>query len=260
MLGILEAILWIIRFLFGACIFSFFMVVADRLPREESVVGGRSHCTSCGKALSGWELIPCISYLALRGRCKGCGKEIPRRVFFGETAGGIAFVVCNLYFGSGSLGVISLKGLVSFFYLGILLIVALIDWDTQMIYDRFHLLILLLAIGNIWLSPEHGIGDRLIGAVIISVPMLLLSLLIPGAFGGGDIKLMAVSGLFLGMASIICAMFLGLLGGGAYGVWMLKHKKLERKDHFAFGPFLAIGLAVSLFWGDALVKWYLQFL
>lgn len=260
MLGVLEAILWIIRFLFGACIFSFFVVVADRLPRGESVVSGRSHCTTCGKELGGWELIPFFSFLALKGRCKGCGAKIPRSAFLGETAGGVAFIVCGIYFGFGSLGILSLKGLVSFFYLGILLIVALIDWDTQIIYDRFHLLILLLAILNIWLSPEHGIVDRLIGAVIISVPMLVLALLIPGAFGGGDIKLMAVSGLFLGTAPIVCGMFFGLLGGGLYGIWMLKSKKLERKDHFAFGPFLAAGLAVAMFWGDAVVRWYLQFL
>ena len=62
MIGILESILWIIRFLFGACIFSFLTVVADRLPREESVVSGRSHCTQCGRILTGWELIPCVSY------------------------------------------------------------------------------------------------------------------------------------------------------------------------------------------------------
>lgn len=71
----------------------------------------------------------------------------------------------------------------------------------QIIYDRFHIFILILAIANIWLVPEHGLIDRLIGALIISVPMLLLALAIPGAFGGGDIKLMAVSGAFLGTGS-----------------------------------------------------------
>lgn len=76
--------------------------------------------------------------------------------------------------------------------------VALIDWDTQMIYDRFHIMILILAVFDFLLYPERGIVTRLIGALIISVPMLILALVIPGAFGGGDIKLMAASGLLLG--------------------------------------------------------------
>ena len=138
--------------------------------------------------------------------------------------------------------------------------IALIDWDTQLIYDRFHVMILLLGIGSIWLFPEHGIVNRLIGALIISVPMLVLALIIPGAFGGGDIKLMAASGLLLGTAATVCAMFFGLLTGGAYGAWMLKSGKLDKKDHFAFGPFLALGLAVAALWGDRIVAWYLRFL
>lgn len=134
-------------------------------------------------------------------------------------------------------GLLSMRGTVMLIYFGILLVAALIDWDTQIIYDRFHIFILILAIANIWLVPEHGLMDRLIGALIISVPMLLLALVIPGAFGGGDIKLMAVSGAFLGTGPVVCAMFFGLLTGGAYGAFMLKSKKLGKKmylhsDHF----------------------------
>lgn len=88
MLIALEAILWFVRFLFGACIFSFLNVVIDRMPRGESVVKGRSHCTNCGRVLTAWELIPCISFLALKGRCKGCKSRIPVRDFCTEVIGG----------------------------------------------------------------------------------------------------------------------------------------------------------------------------
>lgn len=108
--------------------------------------------------------------------------------------------------------------------------VALIDWDTQMIYDRFHIMILILAVFDFLLYPERGIMTRLIGALIISVPMLILALVIPGAFGGG------------------------------YAAVMLAGKKLEKKDQFAFGPFLALGLAAAVFWGDQIAAWYLHFL
>ena len=145
-----------------------------------------------------------------------------------------------------------------FCYLGILLVVALIDWDTQIIYNRFHIIIAIRAAAQIFLVPEHGIGDRLIGALIVSVPMLVLALIVPGAFGGGDIKLMAASGLFLGMDAIVCAMFFGLLSGGGYAAFMLATKRLKKSDQFAFGPFLAFGLAVAALWGDQIAAWYLS--
>jgi len=257
MLAVIEVIIYVIQFFFGACIFSFLNVVIDRLPRKESVVKGRSHCTNCGRKLTAWELIPCISYLCLGGKCRTCGSKIPWRDFLVEVAGGAAFIICGMCFGYGTTGMISLRGAVIFAYLGILLVVALIDRDTQIIYDRFHIMILVLAVLAVWLFPEHGIGNRLLGAVVISVPMLVLALIIPGAFGGGDIKLMAASGMFLGVGATVCAMFIGLLTGGGYGAFMLLSGKLKKNDHFAFGPFLAVGLAVSAFAGDRIVKWYL---
>ena len=260
MLLFLESILWVIRFFFGACIFSFLNVVVDCMPRGESVVSGRSHCTNCGRILTPWELIPCISYIILRGRCKGCKAHIPGRDFLVEVVGGAAFIACAVRFGCGTFGILSLKGTVVLIYIGILLVVALIDWDTQIIYDRFHVFILILAIANMWLAHEHSLKNYLLAAVIIAGPMFVLALIIPGAFGGGDIKLMAVSGLFLGTASIVCAMFFGLLTGGLYGAVMLKTGKLGRKDQFAFGPFLAFGLMIAAFYGNQIVAWYLHFM
>ena len=143
-------------------------------------------------------------------------------------------------------------------YLGILFVIAVIDWDRQVIYDRYHVMILILAVLNICLFPENGIADRLVGAVIVSVPMFAIAFMSPGAFGGGDIKLMAASGLLLGTTSIICALFLGLFTGALYGVWMLKHRKMKKTDHFAFGPFLAFGLAIAALWGDKITTWYFQ--
>ena len=129
----------------------------------------------------------------------------------------------------------------------------------QMIYDRFHIMILILAVLDFMLYPEMGIVTRLTGMGIISVPMLVLALAIPGAFGGGDIKLMSVSGLLIGGASMICAMCIGIITGGAYVTLMLVRKRLNKTDQFAFGPFLAFGLATAIFLGDKMAVWYLQF-
>ena len=101
-------------------------------------------------------------------------------------------------------------------------------------------------------------GERLIGAVIVAVPMLILALLIDGAFGGGDIKLMAVSGWLLGWRAMIPAIFIGIITGGIYCLWMLARGKMTRKTRFAFGPFLAIGLAVSYIYGEQILTWYLS--
>ncbi len=260
MIAVLKGVLALLRFAVGACVFSFINVVIFRLPRGESVVRGRSHCPACGRILTARELIPCVSFLVQRGRCAGCKKPISGRYFMGECLGGLAFLCCGAWFGYGEAGLLSLRGLLAFAYLAILMAVAGIDWDTRIIYDRFHIAIMVLGAAALWLFPEHGLVDRLIGAAAVSLPMLVLTLCVEGAFGGGDIKLMAASGFLLGWKAIIAAMFLGLISGGLYCVWMLAKGRLSRKDRFAFGPFLAAGLAASFFFGDAAAQWYLSIL
>lgn len=142
-------------------------------------------------------------------------------------------------------------------YIIILLLAARTDYHTRMIYDKIHISILLLSIAQMILIPEYRIIDRLIGAMIIAGPMLILTIMIPGAFGGGDIKLMAVSGFFLGIKSIVCAMVLGIVAGSIYGIVMLGSRKISKKDCFAFGPFLAVGLIIATFAGNQIVSWYL---
>ena len=258
MLTVLIGVLYLFRFIFGACVFSFLTVVIYRLPKGENFVYGRSHCPDCGRMLSAGELIPCVSYLVQRGRCLGCGMRISGQYILVECLGGIAFVFCSACFGSGETGFLSLRGWIGFIYMGILTVVAFIDWNTKIIYDRFHIFIVLLGIAAIWVFPEHGIKEKLLGAVIVSVPMLVLALLIEGAFGGGDIKLMAASGWLLGFQAMIPAIFRGIFSGGSYCIWMLARGKMSRKDRFAFGPFLAIGLAISCLFGEQILMWYLS--
>lgn len=258
MVTILEGFLWIFRFMTGACVFSFLNVVIYRLPFRESIVKGRSHCPDCGRTLTAKELIPCFSFLIQKGKCRGCGTAISGRYLFVECLGGAAFVFCGVCFGIGITGLISLKGLLAFAYLGILTVMAWIDWDTKVICDRFHIMILLLGAASTLMFPERMLIERLVGMVVIALPMFWIALLVDGAFGGGDIKLMASSGFLLGWRAMIPAAFLALLTGGIYCITMLARGKLGRKDHFAFGPFLAIGLGIAYFYGDAIFEWYLS--
>ena len=96
--------------------------------------------------------------------------------------------------------------------------------------------------------------------MIVSLPMLLLALVVPGGFGGGDIKLMAGAGFFLGARLTVVAAFLGILLGGGFGALLLAAKKADRKTRFAFEPFLCIGIAAAMFFGERLADWYIGLL
>ena len=253
MLYLILACMGLLLFLLGACFFSFLNVIVWRTPRGESLVHGRSHCPACGRVLTPWELVPCFSFLALRGKCYGCGSKIPTRDFWVEVLGGVLFLGCNVRF-----GLMTGRALLAFALLFILTVVALMDWDTMEIYDRFHVLILGCAVISLWLFPEISLTERLIGCVCVSAPMFALAMIVPGGFGGGDIKLMFVLGAFLGWKNILLTAFFGVVGGGAYGALLLKKKKAGRKDQFPFGPFLCAGAGAALFFGNEILNWYIS--
>ena len=232
-----ECLLGLIRFLLGAALFSFMNVVAWRLPRNMDPLKGRSICPRCGRTLDAPDLVPVFSWLFLRGRCRHCGAPIPARYLLVEVLGGaLALAVC-----------------------GILLSIALIDAETQTIPDRLNFALAVCGVAGTAPSPA-GWRGHIIGAVCVSVPMFLLCLAIDGAFGGGDIKLMAAAGLFLGWQNTLLAMFFGILGGGVYGMYLLAAKKADKKDHFAFGPFLCAGIVLAMLFGEPVLGWYCQFL
>ena len=142
---------------------------------------------------------------------------------------------------------------------GILLSVSLIDAETQTIPDRLNLALAVCGAVSVLLSPADWL-PHIIGALCVSVPMFLLCLVIDGAFGGGDIKLMAAAGLFLGWQHTLLAMFFGIVFGGMYGIYLLAAKKAGKKDHFAFGPFLCAGIVIAMLFGGPVLEWYCAFL
>lgn len=143
-------------------------------------------------------------------------------------------------------------------FIWILTIITVVDFMRMEIPSELNGLIYIMGVLSFFLFPEISLTSRLIGMLIISVPMQLIVFAVPGGFGGGDIKLMFVAGLFMGMKGIIAGFFIGLVLGGAYGVLQLAMRKLGRKEHFAFGPFLSAGMIVALFYGNALINWYLS--
>lgn len=133
-----------------------------------------------------------------------------------------------------------------FAFFGIMTVVTFLDIDTMEIADGCHLAIVLLALISCFTMTGPVLLERLAGALCVSIPMLVLAMLVPGAFGGGDIKLMAACGLFLGWRSTLISTFFGFLFGGIWAAGLLITGNAKRKEHFAFGPFLCLGMGIGL--------------
>lgn len=250
-LAVIYAVIYIFVFFFGGIIGSFLGVVIERVPKGEGFVTGRSHCSSCGRQLTAAELVPVFSYIFLGGKCRTCHSKIPPRCLVIELITGGFAVLSYIMFG------FSLAALLRFALICGLVAVAYIDMDTMEIPNGIIIYLAAVAVAAVFLTPETPILSHVIGLFCISVPLLLMALIIPGSFGGGDIKLMAACGLALGWQNAVFAFFTALLFGGAYAIWLMASKKLGKKDHFAFGPFLSLGTAVSLYFGSAVISWYL---
>ena len=251
-LAVLTILLYAFLFVFGSSVGSFLGVVIERVPKGEPFVRGRSHCPACSRQLRGWEMFPVFSYLLLGGKCRTCKARITPRCLLLEVLGGGFAMLSAVAFG------LTWQALAAFALLCALTVVTFIDLGTMEIPNGVLLFMLIPAAVLAAITPETGILSHVIGFFCVSVPLLLITLAIPGAFGGGDIKLMAVCGLALGWRSTLVGFFIALLLGGAYGIWALSAKKLGRKEHFAFGPCLAFGAAASLFAGETILNWYLR--
>lgn len=140
-----------------------------------------------------------------------------------------------------------------FVVIGILLIISIIDIELQIIPNQLNVLLFVLGIWSSFVFQEVTFLNRLLGIFSVSVPMLILAILCSGGLGGGDIKLMAASGMLLGIKWNVLAACVGLFLGGVYGIFLLTTKRAERKDCFALGPFLCTGIAV-MFWGQVFMK------
>jgi leader peptidase (prepilin peptidase)/N-methyltransferase len=253
-------------FAIGATFGSFLNVLIYRLPLKLDFVKGSSFCPKCEHKLGALDLVPIFSYLLLSGKCRYCKVPISPRYMIVEIIGGVAALFSYLAFlppggflaGDGAS--FSTRGTLAavlfFAVLATLIVVAFIDADTQEIPNSLNVALLVCGVLAVFVGPEVALLDRGIGLVVVSVPMFVLAFAVAGAFGGGDIKLMAAAGVLLGWQGVLVAVFIGIVIGGVYGITLLLLKKKTRKDHFAFGPALCIGIAVALFYGAPIVQWY----
>ncbi|NLC06296.1 MAG: prepilin peptidase [Erysipelothrix sp.] len=237
-------------FIFGTLIGSFLNVCIYRIPRNESIVTTNSHCPHCQSFIKPYDNIPILSYLFLGGKCRNCRESISMRYPLVEFITGLVFLINYQQLGlSISLGLNLVLSCV-------LILITFIDFDTLLIPDRFHVIIGGLAIINLILNPTQ-LTSSLIGAIIISVPFLIIAMT-TGGMGGGDIKLMFVAGLYLGWQATLVSFFIASISGGLYALYLILFKKQGRKAEMPFGPFLCIGILIASLYSTQLITWYLS--
>jgi len=239
----------VLAFLYGLVTGSFLNVCIYRIPLGISVVKGRSFCPHCHETLRAKDLVPLFSQLFLKGRCRYCGTKIPLRYPAIELTNGLLWLAAAFKWGY------TWQALLYALFFSLLLTLAMIDWDTQMIPNRFAVLIGVLALCSL-LFPGPSIFSRILGFFIISLPMLAIAWFTNG-FGGGDIKLMAVSGFLLGWQNTVLAFFLGAVIASLIYAPQLTKKKV--KSPIPFGPWLALGLIIAVLLGDKMIDAYINF-
>ena len=267
---IAEPVLVVFTCIFGAMLGSFLNVCVYRLPRGESVILPGSHCPGCGMSIAWYDNVPLVSYLVLRGRCRGCGSAISVQYPLIELAVGVIWAGSLVWFG---LSVAALRAaLLTTLALGI----ALTDFRHFMIPDEFSLgglaaglalslvpgglgpldAVLGAAVGFALLWVVKAAGDWALARGLIrgeELDQVLEAGETPTTLGLGDLKMMAMVGSFVGWRGALLTAFLGSLAGVAVFLPLLL---LKRRSPVPFGVFLAIGAVATLVAGDWLLGWY----
>ncbi len=246
-------------FIFGAVIGSFLNVCIYRIPRNESIGFSRSRCVHCKKTIAWYDNIPFLSYLLLRGKCRSCKQKISPRYFIVELISALAFLTLFLNFGfSGKFYIYSLLT-------AVLIAITFIDFEFQIIPDRFSIggLFFGIFISALVPSLHHTITWKasvitsLLGVFTGGALMYLTGFLGSLAFkkesmGGGDVKLMAMLGAFLGWKMAILIFFLAPFFGSPAGIYLKFRKK---QDIIPYGPCIAMASFVAMIWGQSILKW-----
>ena len=239
-------------YIFGTLIGSFLNVCIYRIPRGEDIVVTRSHCMSCGYQLRWYDLIPLLSFVVLRGKCRKCNTQLSIQYPIIELINGVFYVLIYLTVGH------SIRTILFCFLASALIVLSLIDWRTFEIPPGISIFIGILGVIQIIIDREHWV-DYIVGFFSVSVFLLLLFMLTRGqAMGFGDVKLMAATGLLLGWKINILAFVIGCIVGSV--IHLLRMKIQGESHQLAFGPYLAFGVLFSALWGNQLIEWYIKFL
>ncbi len=241
-------------FVFGLIIGSFLNVCIYRIPLKKSLLRPRSNCPYCNQMIQIKDNIPLLSYFLLKGKCRNCGGEISPVYPLVEFITGLLFIAITLRFG------VSWHALVYMILVSILVIATVIDLKLQIIPDRLTYpgMVAGFILAVFSLLPINW-ADAVLGGWVGSMILYVIALISQGGMGGGDIKFIAVIGLFLGWENTLLTLFLATFIGAIVGLGLMAVKGYGRKAKVPFGPFLALGALISVFWGQQIIEMYFSF-
>lgn len=250
-------ILMLVVFILGCCLGSFLNVCIYRFPRSLSIVNPGSFCPQCRTAIRIYDNIPLFSYALLRGKCRNCGAKISGRYFLVEGLTGGMALALFLKFGL-SIAFFSFSA----FSAG-LIVIAFIDIDHRIIPDWISLPgivigFLLAVFGVTGTFKDSLIGILAGGGSLYIVAFLYEALAKREGMGGGDIKLLAMIGAWLGWKGVLFTLFLASISGTLIGGGMMLAQKQGRHYAIPFGPFLSFAALAYVFFGPQLIHWYLE--
>lgn len=251
-------IIGVLFFVFGLIFGSFLNVCIYRLPRGESIVWPASHCPVCKMEIKPWDNVPVLSFIILRGRCRSCKAKIHWRYPLVELLTGVLFLSLFLKFG------LTGEGIVFLFLAALLVVITFIDIEYQLILNKITLPGLLLGAILSWQFGSAHLWQIGLGLVIGGGSLVLVALLGKGLFGKesmgmGDVKMAAMIGVFIGAKGVAISLFLGFLIAGIFSFVGMAIKKVKRSSYIPFGPFIAGGTLVYIFWGENIITWYLMY-
>lgn len=242
-----------IYFLFlGLIIGSFLNVCIYRIPRKESIAWPGSHCPECGYVLKWYDLIPVISYLLLRGKCRQCRSHISLRYPLVELLTGLLFWAAFLKFG------LSFLLLTRLLFICLLIVIALIDVENLIIPNVVVLPGAVAGLLSLLAPGSPGLIGGIASGFGAALCFFLIWFFYPQGMGEGDIKLALMLGLFLGWPQTGVAVFLAALTGTVGGLAVILFQGGSRRTQIPFGLFLALGSLISIFFGSKLVAVYLH--
>lgn len=243
-------------FLVGICVGSFLNVIIDRLPREETIFVGRSHCDFCKHTLDWFDMFPIFSFVLLKGKCRYCHKFIGWKYPLVELTSGILFAVLPFLISPFNLPLfLVILGICSCF-----IIIFYTDLFSGIIPDSMIVVLFILAILRIVLL-QQSLPLVFLTGCISGIFFLLLHLITRGrGMGLGDVKYAFVMGLLLGFPIIIIGLYVAFLTGTALALILVLGKKKSFASSIPFGPFLIIGTFAGLFWGNILWNIFLRVL
>jgi len=250
---------YIVTVLIGALVGSFLNVCIHRLPRHESLVWPASHCPACAIPIAPYDNIPIFSFLFLKGRCRVCKAPISLRYPLVETVNAVGYGLILWWFGP------SWAAAAYAVLFSSLLVITFIDLSHQIIPDVITLPGIVLGLLCAATILPVGLVDSVLGILVGGGLLWLVAWASPFLFGkegmgGGDIKLLAMIGAFLGWRPTLLTIMVGAIAGSVVGISLISLHVLKRDQYIPFGPFLAFGALVSLFFHQDIFHWYVNLL